>query len=142
MRRSMMAVGLLLWLSPWPASACIEHDPAASGWLQERPRSAWERARGAAEETKWEPWLGAASLAAGSAAMVLVAVWLRAASHAARRGRWHPSGPAAPIPRAVAWDRPTGLAVRVDQGHETVLRKFKRPVPGQFGAPLPGRVRP
>jgi hypothetical protein len=43
-----------------------------------------------------------------------VAVSLRAAS----RGRMHPLELAAPPPLGLPFDRPTGLPVRVDQGHE------------------------
>jgi hypothetical protein len=113
MRRSTLAVFLLL-LSPVPVWACDGHAGTAPWWFAERPRSAWELAQGRGEETRWEELLGAASLAAGSGAMLLVAVWLRAAS----RGRTPRREPAAPRPLAVPFDRPAGLPVRVDQGHE------------------------
>jgi hypothetical protein len=59
-----------------------------------------------------------ASLAAGSAAMLGVAVWLRAASRAASRGRMDSWEPVAPMPLAVPLDQPTGLPVHVDPSHE------------------------
>ena len=113
MRRSTLAVFLLLML-PMPAWACDGHAGVAPWWFAERPRSAWELAQGRAEEMRWEEVLGAAGLAAGSGAMLLAAVSLRAAS----RGRKPPREPAAPTPLAVPFDRPAGLPVRVDQGHE------------------------
>jgi hypothetical protein len=124
MRRSPIAVCLLL-LSPVPAWACDGHPVGAPGWLEEKPRSAWDLARGTAEEVRWQEMLGVASLAAGSGAMVLVAVSLRAASRAASRGRMPPLEPATPAPLAVPVDQPTGLPVRVDPGHE-------RPEPSQI----------
>ncbi|HZW32021.1 MAG TPA: hypothetical protein VFF52_15020 [Isosphaeraceae bacterium] len=112
MRRSTIAVCLLL--SPVPVFACFDHPPGVTaGWIEERPRSAWDLARGTAEETRWEELLGMASLAAGSG-VLLLAVALRAA----RRGRMHPLEPAAPRPLGLPFDRPTGLPVRVDSGHE------------------------
>ena len=113
MRRSTLAVCLLL-ISPVPVWACDGHAGVAPWWFAERPRSAWELAQGRAEEMRWEEVLGAAGLAAGSGAMLLAAVSLRAAS----RGRKPPREPAAPTPLAVPFDRPAGLPVRVDQGHE------------------------
>jgi hypothetical protein len=62
--------------------------------------------------------LGVAGLAAGSAAMLGVAVWLRAASRAASRGRMNSWEPVAPMPLAVSFDQPTGLPLRVDQSPE------------------------
>lgn len=95
MRRSTIAVCLLL-MSPAPVFACDGHATQPPGWIEERPRSAWELAQGTAEGMRWEEMLGAASLAAGSTAMLLVAVSLRAAS----RGRTHPLEPAGPPPLA------------------------------------------
>jgi hypothetical protein len=99
MRRSTIAVCLLL-LSPFPVSACDDHAGQTPGWLEERPRSAWELAQGTAEGMRWEEMLGMAGLAAGSAAMLGVAVWLRAASRAggASRGRRRSWEPVAPMP--------------------------------------------
>jgi len=113
MRRSTLAVFLLL-ISPVPVWACDGHAGVAPEWFAERPRSAWELAQGRGEEMRWEELLGAAGLAAGSGAMLLVGVSLRAAS----RGRKPPREPAAPTPLAVPFDRPAGLPVRIDQGHE------------------------
>src|SRR5262249_47253557 len=110
---STLAVFLLLML-PMPAWACDGRAGVAPWWFAERPRSAWELAQGRAEEMRWEEVLGAAGLAAGSGAMVLAAGALGAAS----RGRQPPPGPAARTPLAVPFDRPAGLPVRVDQGHE------------------------
>src|SRR5262249_58281182 len=70
MRRSTIAVCLLL-MSPVPVWACDGHPVGAPGWLEEKPRSAWDLARGTAEEVRWDEMLGVASLAAGSGAMVL-----------------------------------------------------------------------
>ncbi len=85
MRRSTIAVCLLL--SPVPVFACFDHPPGVTaGWIEERPRSAWDLARGTAEETRWEELLGMASLAAGSG-VLLLAVALRAGSRPPR-GRW------------------------------------------------------
>src|SRR5262249_11042364 len=117
MRRSTIAVCLLL-MSPFSVSACDDHAGQRPGWLEARHRSAWELAQGTAEGMRWEEMLGVASLAAGSAALFLGAVWPRGASRAGGHGRMHPLEPAAPAPRAVPWDQPVGLPVRVDQGHE------------------------
>jgi hypothetical protein len=130
MRHSTIAVCLLL-LVPLPAFACFDHPGVPAGWLEERPRSAWDLARGAAEETRWEELLGAASLAAGSGAMLLVVVSLRSA----RRGRKPPREPAAP-PLGRPFDRPV-RPVRVDPGHErppAALTRTKVPL-GQGACP-------
>jgi hypothetical protein len=127
MRRSTLAVFLLL-MSPVPVRACDGHAGVAPEWFAERPRSAWELAQGRGEEMRWDELLGAAGLAAGSGAMLLVAVSLRAAS----RGRKPRREPAAPTPLAVPFDRPAGLPVRVDPGHEGPgPRRFTREDAGE-----------
>jgi hypothetical protein len=137
MRRSTIAVCLLL-MSPGPVFACDEHATQQPGWLEERPRSAWELAQGTAEGMRWDEMLGAASLAAGSGAMFVMALSLRAASRAASRRRMHPLEPAAPMPLAVPFDRPTGLPACVDPGHERA--EPSRIIREDAGGPCPVAV--
>ena len=117
MRRLMIAVYLLL-LPPIPVSACIDHGPQPPGWFHERPSFSWGLRGEGAEAIRWDEMPGVSIIAAGSATVILSAVLIRAAVRTARRGRIDPLEPAAPVPLALPFDRPSGLPIRVDSGHE------------------------
>jgi hypothetical protein len=83
MRLSTIAVCLLV-LSPRPALGCGDYAPLQMGWFHEMPSSYPSFAGDGAEESEMPaPWLAAA----GSAAVVLVAMSFRAFSRAAVRER-------------------------------------------------------
>jgi hypothetical protein len=115
MRRSTIAVFLLLWL-PSSASACF--DDHLVGWFSERPSRSRGIVRTIAEGIQGQEAIGVWGVAIGTVSAVLIVVSFRAVLRARGRGRMNLLEPDVPAPLVLPFDWPSDRPIRVDQGRD------------------------
>jgi hypothetical protein len=117
MRRSTIAVCLLL-LSPTSVSACIDELPVQGEWFYKEPSSRSDYNPLAESMERDDTTMVVSVIAGGVGVAILPGLSFRAAWRSRTRGALVAPEGARPVPLALPFDRPDGLTIRIDQGHD------------------------